>query len=111
MAIVAGSIFYKDDRMKRKEKEGKLEERKQGEKREKWLAELEARDREDRAWREGIEKEEMAMAGLRDVPEKVKRAGNEAKKAVEGTFKSKSMREQIDRDWWVRRTSEAWRRM
>src|ERR1700761_9737078 len=56
IALVAGSIFYKDERFKRKAFEAKIEEKKQAEKRDKWLAELEARDQEDREWRERIEK-------------------------------------------------------
>ena len=55
VALVAGSIFYKDERLKRKVFEGALEEKKAAEKREKWLRELEVRDQEERAWRDRIE--------------------------------------------------------
>jgi Hypoxia induced protein conserved region len=117
VAIVAGSIFYKDERMKRKALEGNLEDKKQSEKKEKWLAELEARDKDDREWREGIEKQQSEEMGIREVPvEGHRRVGDETKKVVEAGFKTKSMREQIRREgWgpamWVRRTSEAWKRM
>jgi Hypoxia induced protein conserved region len=55
VALVGGSIFWKDDRMKRKELERALEEKRKAEKREKWLRELEQRDREDREWRARFE--------------------------------------------------------
>ena len=45
-----GVIFYKDERVKRKGFEKKVEERKSMEKRDKWIKELEARDREDQEW-------------------------------------------------------------
>jgi hypothetical protein len=68
VAIVAGSIYYKDERVKRKAIEGKVEEKKTLEKREKWLRELEARDREDREWRARVEREgKLKGEGMRDV--------------------------------------------
>lgn len=99
-AIVAGSYFYKDERMKRKTFEGKLEEKKQLEKKEKWLAELEARDKEDREWREKIEKQSReAGPGMRNID-------------VNEKFPAKSMADVMSRRrWWVERTAEAWRRL
>ena len=117
VAIVAGSIFYKDERMKRKVFEGKIEEKKQTEKREKWLKELEARDREDTAWREQIEKPYRdAEAAANNAKEAVKKAASQTKEAVEKQFSSKSVREEVIREgWgpgtWVLRTSRAWRRI
>lgn len=55
LAVVGGSIFWKDDRMKRKELEKVLAEKQAAEKKEKWLNELELRDREDKEWREKFE--------------------------------------------------------
>lgn len=55
LALVAGSIFYKDERVQRKKFEAAVEEKKTAEKRDKWIQELEARDREDQMWRERIE--------------------------------------------------------
>jgi len=51
-AIVAGSAYWSKDRDKRKELERVEAERKAAERREKWLAELDARDAEDREMRE-----------------------------------------------------------
>lgn len=48
LAVVAGSMYYKQDREKRKEFDGAVAERKAREKAEAWIRELEARDREDK---------------------------------------------------------------
>ena len=116
VAIVAGSIFYKDERLKRKSFEKAVEQKKALEKRDKWLAELEARDAEDTAWRERIERESgEAMERISNAAERVKGAGATAKKAVEEKFASKSARELgVSESWggeiyW--RTREAWRRL
>jgi hypothetical protein len=104
VAIVAGGIFYKDERVQRKKFEETIEEKKQAERREKWLKELEARDEEDKAWRENIERQtQVATKGLKSL-------SDETKKVVEANYGNKSMRDQINRDRWVWRTSEAWRR-
>jgi Hypoxia induced protein conserved region len=90
LALVGGSIFWKDDRMNRKEFEKVVAEKKAAEKREKWLNELEMRDREDKEWRkkfEGLavrakEAEEAANASLRGrspkVEEGAQKVGREA---------------------------------
>lgn len=106
IALVAGSIFYKDERLRRKSFEGAIEEKKAAEKREKWLRELEIRDEEEKAWRRQVESSYQT----------VKDAGTEVKKAVEDTFSSKSIRDQVTRDgWgpgtWVTRTRDAWKRI
>jgi pyruvate/2-oxoacid:ferredoxin oxidoreductase beta subunit len=106
VAIVAGSIFYKDERMRRKAFEKKEDEKKQTEKREKWLRELEVRDKEDREWRARIERESEE---LREVPV-------QGRAVIESQFPSKSVKEEITRDgWgpgrWVLRTRDAWRRL
>ncbi|RVX68472.1 hypothetical protein B0A52_07895 [Exophiala mesophila] len=62
LALVAGSIFYKDERVQRKKFEAALEEKKTAEKRDKWIQELEARDREDQLWREKIEAQQRDAA-------------------------------------------------
>jgi hypothetical protein len=95
-AIVAGSFFYKDERMQRKKFEGVEEEKRQLEKKEKWLAELEARDREDREWRERIERQSR---------------GKKVDAAVgPPVAPAKSMREVWRREGWFERTARAWRR-
>jgi len=53
-AIVAGSAYWSKDREKRKELERVENERKAAERKEKWLAELDARDAEDREMRERV---------------------------------------------------------
>ena len=106
VAIVAGSIFYKDERVKRKGHEKKIEEKKSLEKRDKWLRELEARDEEDKAWRASIERD---SAEMKDAP-----IG--AVKGVQTQFPGKSVTESVFRDgWrkqmWLDRTRDAWRRL
>ncbi|KAI9712160.1 MAG: Respiratory supercomplex factor 1, mitochondrial [Candelaria pacifica] len=51
LAVVAGSMYYKTDREKRKEFNGLVAENKAKEKNEAWIRELEARDREDKEWK------------------------------------------------------------
>jgi hypothetical protein len=55
VALVVGSIFYRDERMQRKKFEKTLEDKKNAEKRDKWIKELEARDKEDQEWRDRFE--------------------------------------------------------
>ncbi|EXJ65231.1 hypothetical protein A1O7_01572 [Cladophialophora yegresii CBS 114405] len=130
LALVAGSIFYKDERLKRKAFEAKLEEKKTAEKREKWLAELEARDKEDREWRERIERASVAArdgaegfkekAG-RKIEELVPPPGDLQSQQEEGNkkagwvFGNKSVLEEVcEEGWgpgtWARRARDAWRR-
>jgi hypothetical protein len=52
VAVVAGGMYYKTERERRKEFEKIVEERKNQEKRDAWLRELEIRDQEDKNWRE-----------------------------------------------------------
>jgi hypothetical protein len=51
-AVVAGGMYYKTDRQKRREFDRMVEERKAQEKRDAWLRELETREKEDKGWRE-----------------------------------------------------------
>jgi hypothetical protein len=129
LALVAGSIFYKDERLKRKAFEAKLEEKKLAEKREKWLAELEARDREDKEWRDRIEKasvaardmgEELKEKAGRMVEEQVPPPGDVqsqegGKKKAGWLFGNKSVLDEVSEEgWgpgtWARRARDAWRR-
>src|SRR5256885_16597133 len=48
LAMCAGSIYWKQDRDKRKEFEALIEEKKAKEKKVAWIRELEARDREEK---------------------------------------------------------------
>lgn len=131
VAIVAGSIFYQDERMKRKGLEKETEKLRAVEKRDRWLAELEARDAEDRAWRERVEG--MAKEARESVQEAkarveygmgrqtakvdqavraVKEKTENVKDKIEQQFSSKSMSEEIlSRSVWSRRTlSDVWTR-
>lgn len=56
LCIVAGSYYYAEEREKRKVFEGVKAEQRAREKNEKWIRELEARDREDRAEKEAKRK-------------------------------------------------------
>jgi hypothetical protein len=127
VALVAGSIFYKDDRLKRKRFEAAVEDKKAAEKRDKWLRELEARDNEDREWRErfkGVaqrakEAEEIARGearrGAEMVEEKFGTKEEGVKEAVEERFRNKSVLEEVTwSGWgpgmWAARTRRAWQR-
>ncbi|EEH18054.1 hypothetical protein PABG_00617 [Paracoccidioides brasiliensis Pb03] len=51
-AIVAGGIYYGNERRQRKEFEKALQEKSNQQKRDSWLRELEIRDKEDKDWRQ-----------------------------------------------------------
>lgn len=111
VAIVAGSFYYQDERLKRKGFEKAMEKKKALEKRDKWLAELEARDAEDRVWRERIERESGEAS---ERAERVAETARRAAAAVEGQFPNKSVRERILAEAWgsgMWRAKEAWRRI
>jgi hypothetical protein len=133
LALVAGSFFYKDERLKRKVFEQALEEKKSAEKREKWLRELEARDQEDREWRERIERASQdARAGVQDVKQSTKTLIEEGKEKLnkfeqqfepgqpeqkKSTWPSwnRSVKDEVaSQGWgpgmWLSRTGDAWRR-
>ncbi|EEQ88023.1 Respiratory supercomplex factor 1, mitochondrial [Blastomyces dermatitidis] len=59
-AIVAGGIYYGQERKQRKEFEKALQEKQDQEKRDAWLRELEVRDKEDKDWRQRHAAMEMA---------------------------------------------------
>lgn len=52
--IVAGNMYWREDRAKRKEYEKKKSEKERMDKRERWLRELEMRDEEEKAWKERL---------------------------------------------------------
>lgn len=56
VAMVGGSFYYNADRLKRKEYTDLMAKRKAQDKRDKWLRELEARDQEDKDWRDKLGK-------------------------------------------------------
>lgn len=118
--------------MKRKGLEKETEKLRAVEKRDRWLAELEARDAEDRAWRErveGVAKEaregaseakarlEHGMgrqtAKVDQAVRAVKEKTENVKETIEKQFSSKSMSEEIlSRSVWSRRAiSDIWTRL
>lgn len=138
VALVAGSIFYKDERMQRKKFEKTLEDKKNAEKRDKWIKELEARDKEDQEWRsrfEGVKGRVAEVTEKRsgnalpeaaprtDIDTSRGRAGKvltdakdetQVQEMVEKTFSSKSALESErsvwDRRRWIVDPSVAWNR-
>ena len=52
--MLGGSYYYNADRLKRKEYTDLVKQKKAQQKREAWIRELEARDEEDKAWREKL---------------------------------------------------------
>ncbi|KAF2009295.1 altered inheritance of mitochondria protein 31, mitochondrial [Aaosphaeria arxii CBS 175.79] len=54
--LVAGNLYWQKDRVKRKEYEKQVEQKKASEKRDRWLKELEMRDEEEKAWKERMAK-------------------------------------------------------
>lgn len=68
LAAVAGSMYFKKDRTRRREFEGRLAEKKAQEKRDAWIRELEAREQDDKDWRakmDAIERGAKAPAELK----------------------------------------------
>ncbi|KAI9826750.1 MAG: Respiratory supercomplex factor 1, mitochondrial [Sarea resinae] len=61
LAIVAGSAYYKSDREKRKQFEGVVAEKRNKEKNEAWIRELEARDREEKEFQARREARQAAL--------------------------------------------------
>lgn len=61
LVLCVGSMYWKGDREKRKHYEGLLGEKKAQEKRDAWIRELEARDREDEIERQKREKRRQAQ--------------------------------------------------
>ncbi len=71
--MLAGSVYYEAERVRRKEFEGVVAEKKGKEKNEAWIRELEARDREDKEWRVRMGKVKAAQAeGAEKEKEKAK---------------------------------------
>lgn len=66
VAMVAGSMYWKSDRQKRKEFDVVVKERKAKEKNELWIKELEARDQEEKQIRAEKERRMRRMAGRED---------------------------------------------
>lgn len=77
LAILAGGIYYKDDRLKRAEYNKAITARKAQEKREAWIRELEIRDQEDTDWRERHEAIEKAAREAQEGKKTIEQAARE----------------------------------
>lgn len=60
--MVAGNLYWKKDRVKRKEYEKQVKEKEAMDKRNRWLKELEMRDEEEKAWKERLSKRKQERA-------------------------------------------------
>ena len=95
IAMLGGSYYYNADRLKRKEYTDLVKQKKAQEKREAWIRELEARDEEDKGWREklgkvrDVKREEAEKSALEDKRRREGRAddGKGAIEAVKEKFK------------------------
>ncbi|OKL64603.1 Respiratory supercomplex factor 1, mitochondrial [Talaromyces atroroseus] len=76
LAVVAGGMYYKNERKQRREFERMVEERKAQEKRDAWLRELEAREKEDKGWRE-------RHAAVSEAAKEAAAGGKKSTKAVD----------------------------
>ncbi|KAK4236471.1 hypoxia induced protein conserved region-domain-containing protein [Achaetomium macrosporum] len=88
LAMVAGGIYYAEDRNKQKELWKLKQQQEAEEKRQKWIRELEARDEEEKALREKLEKRRkrirehaVAETGTEGVAAQARTALKEAKAA------------------------------
>ncbi|KAL8829356.1 MAG: hypothetical protein Q9170_006197, partial [Blastenia crenularia] len=87
VAMLAGSFYYNSDRILRKQYHELKEAQKKVEKRDAWIRELEARDKEERDWREKIakvtEKREEEARERREREEVVRKEGGPLRRAVQ----------------------------
>ncbi len=91
--MLGGSYYYNADRLKRKEFTDLMKQRKAQEKKDAWIRELEARDLEDKEWREKLgkvrdfQREELENEA---IEEKRRREGrNDDGRGVIGALKDK----------------------
>ncbi len=80
VAMLAGSIYWKSDRQKRKEFDGAVKERHAMEKRDLWIKELEARDAEEKQIKADKERRFQRLHGRESMEDEIKRT--EAKNPV-----------------------------
>jgi len=83
VAMVAGGLYYKTERRQRQELDQAIAERKNQEKRDAWLKELEIRDQEDKDWRERHAAVEKAAKEAGKTSGKELRVGTPEKKVLE----------------------------
>jgi len=97
VAMLAGSMYWQEDRNKRKEFEGVVAEKTRQEKRDKWIRELEVRDEEEKAMKAQLAQRRARREGrdaLGAVKEKVESATEGVKEVVdEGVAKGEKLME------------------
>ena len=81
--LVAGNMYWRKDRVKRKDYERLVAEKERAEKRERWLRELEMRDEEEKAWKERMARRVRGEAEG-GVTEAVREGARELKDRVVG---------------------------
>ncbi|KAG6004609.1 Respiratory supercomplex factor 1, mitochondrial [Claviceps maximensis] len=87
IAMVAGSMYYSQDRQKTKELRKLKEERDAEEKRQRWIRELEARDEEDKLMRATLEerRRQRTADSAATTAAPTEKGGEEAEEAAPGT--------------------------
>jgi len=97
VAMLAGSMYWQEDRNKRKEFEGVLAEKTRQEKRDKWIRELEVRDEEEKAMKAQLAQRRArregrdALAAVKEKAESVTESMKEV--ADEGVTKGEKLME------------------
>ncbi|GME41619.1 putative mitochondrial hypoxia responsive domain protein [Neofusicoccum parvum] len=81
-AMAAGSMYWQEDREKRKEYDTLQQQKKAQEKRDAWLRELEARDEEDKAFKAKVERRRL-LAQEKAAKQKEAPSVTETKSALE----------------------------
>ncbi len=83
--LVAGNLYWQKDRVKRKDYEKQVAEKERIEKRERWLRELEARDEEEKEWKDRFAKRARgAQEEVKGVTQQVAEKTQELKDQVVG---------------------------
>jgi urease gamma subunit len=97
VAMLAGSMYWQEDRNKRKEFEGVLAEKTRQEKREKWIRELEIRDEEEKAMKAQLAQRRARREGrdeLGNIKERVGGVAESVKEtAADGVTKGEELME------------------
>ncbi|EOD44644.1 putative mitochondrial hypoxia responsive domain protein [Neofusicoccum parvum UCRNP2] len=83
-AMAAGSMYWQEDREKRKEYDTLQQQKKAQEKRDAWLRELEARDEEDKAFKAKVERRRQ-LAQEKAAKQKEAPSVTETKSALEAS--------------------------
>ena len=101
VSMIGGSFYYNADRLKRKEYIDLMEKKKAQDKRDAWLRELEARDQEDKDWRDklgkvrDLQREEREKEAIEEMKKREGRSddGRGVIAALKGKLKDKEEEE------------------